>query len=642
MSVQFGKCNFDGKTVDPKELEEVRPVLAPYGPDREGFICRGNVGFLYRAFCTTKESRREVQPCVTASGVILTWDGTLDNREELISSVGHEVSHNSTDIEIVSGAYERWGVASFAKLIGDWALSIWDARSRSLILAKDFVGSRHLYYSVEKDQVTWSTVLDLLVLRAPHPLKLEEEYIAGWLAFFPAAHLTPYVGIHSVPPSSFVRLAKGTKAVRKYWDFNPAKRILYRTDPEYEERFRTLFANSVRRRLRSDLPVLAELSGGMDSSSIVCMADEVMAQGKAVAPRLDTISYYNDAEPSWNERPYFTEVEEKRGRAGCHISVDMDTSCDFNFDEDHFAVVPATVRRLDRAANEFISCMTLGGNRVLLSGIGGDEITGGVPTPAPELANLFTRGRLSILRRQLRVWALQKRKPWLHLLYESLSEFLPVTLRGGPENRRPAPWLSAQFIQQNRRALQGYPVRLNLFGALPSFQDNLHSLGSLRRQLSCSHPYPLLELRYPYLDRDLLEFMFSIPREQVVRPHQRRSLMRRSLAGIVPDKVLNRKRKAFVVRGPMAAISERVPAFLHLTSDMMCTAMGVVDEMAFAEVLKSVDRGQEIPIMPLMRTVTLEHWLRHCLGRNLLQTPTSGPFPRRASATNMGHKLEFF
>lgn len=126
--------------------------------------------------------------------------------------------------------------------------------------------------------MTWSTILDPLVLFAGHSFRLEEEYVAGWLAYFPAPHLTPYVGIHSVPPSSFVRLARKTLKVVKYWDFDPANEIRYRVDAEYEEHFRVVFSESVRRRLRSDSPVLAELSGGIDSSSIVCVADDVFAK----------------------------------------------------------------------------------------------------------------------------------------------------------------------------------------------------------------------------------------------------------------------------------------------------------------------------------------------------------------------------
>jgi asparagine synthetase B (glutamine-hydrolysing) len=90
MSAQFGRCNFDGKPADPQELERVRPVLAMYGPDAEGIFRKDNVGIIYRACHTTRESRLENQPHVSPSGVVITWDGRLDNREDLIGLLGHE------------------------------------------------------------------------------------------------------------------------------------------------------------------------------------------------------------------------------------------------------------------------------------------------------------------------------------------------------------------------------------------------------------------------------------------------------------------------------------------------------------------------------------------------------------------------
>src|SRR6202021_612527 len=107
--------------------------------------------------------------------------------------------------------------------------------------------------------------------------------------------------------------------VSKYWDFDPGKRIRYRIDAEYEEHFRSALATAVQRRLRSDRPILAELSGGMDSSSIVCIADTVIARSAAECPRLDTITWYDESKPNWGELPHFTKVEEKRGRVGYHI-----------------------------------------------------------------------------------------------------------------------------------------------------------------------------------------------------------------------------------------------------------------------------------------------------------------------------------
>jgi asparagine synthase (glutamine-hydrolysing) len=630
MSVQFGRWNFDGKPVDPTYLTKVKPVIAPYGPDNEGAYTISNLSILYRAFHTTKESRREIQPHISQSGAVITWDGRLDNRTELIRRLRDGLATSATDLSIVAAAYDEWGANCFAKLVGDWALSIWDAKSRSVLLAKDPIGTRHLYYSIDNNQVTWTTVLDPLVLFAGKSFALCEEYIAGWLSFFPAAHLTPYIGIHSVPPSSSVVIRNGQQTVAKYWDFDPAKQIRYRTDAEYEEHFRSVFAEAVRRRLRSDSPILAELSGGMDSSSIVCVADAIAARGAAETSRLDTISYYNDSEPNWNERPYFTKVEEKRGRPGTHIDMSSHESFKLEFDSDRFAATPGSIGvRPSEPSRQIAACMSCQGNRVVLSGIGGDEFTGGVPTPNSELADLLARGHFRTLALQLRVWALNKRKPWLHLLFDAAREFFPPALVGAPKHKRPAAWFDPAFVKRNRAALTGYDERTKLFGPLPSFQGHVATLDALRRQLTCSDLSSdlLQELRYPYLDRGLLEFVSAIPRDQLVRPGQRRSLMRRALVGIVPDELLNRKRKAFVTRGPRVRIAAELPHLLELGHHMVMSSLGMADSTRFVRALQEIRQEANIPLVSLMRTLGIELWLRNVAVRKVLGDPACQTWP---------------
>jgi asparagine synthase (glutamine-hydrolysing) len=621
MSVQFGRWNWDGKPVDQTFLAKVKPVIAAYGPDDEGAYAISNLSILYRAFHTTKESRRETQPHVTESGVVITWDGRLDNRAELIRHMRETLAISATDVSIVAAAYEEWGANCFAKLAGDWALSVWDGKSRSLLLAKDPIGTRHLYYSIDNDQVTWSTILDPLVLFAGKSFALCEEYIAGWFSFFPAAHLTPYIGIHSVPPSSSVVIRNGQPTVAKYWDFDPSKQIRYRTDAEYEEHFRTVFAEAVRRRLRSDSPILAELSGGVDSSSIVCMADALIARNAAETPRLDTISYYDDSEPNWNERPYFTKVEENRGRTGTHIDMGKQEGLKIELDSDHFAATPGSVGgRPSEASRQIGACILSQRNRVVLSGIGGDEFTGGVPTPVPELADLLAGGHFRTLAHQLKVWALNKRKPWFYLLFDTAREFFPASVAGIPKYRRPAPWLDPDFVKRNRVALTGYEDRTKIFGPLPSFQGTVGTVDALRRQLACSDlsSDPPREKRYPYLDRGLLEFVSAIPREQLVRPGQRRSLMRRALIGIVPGELLNRKRKAFVSRGPRVGIAEALPHLLEISQHLHISSLGIADSKRFVDALQKTRQGAEVPIVPIMRTLGMELWLRNLTARHVL------------------------
>ena len=637
MAILFGKCNLDGRPVAPEELEQVRALLAPYGSDEEELVRSGNFAALYRAFHTTKESRSERQPFTLASGAILIWDGRLDNREEVITALASAVSVECTDLELVGAAYERWKTQAFAKLIGDWALSVWDPKNCSLILAKDYMGTRHLYYSLKKDQATWCTLLDPLVLRAGHSFELNEEYVAGWLGLFPAPNLTPYAGIDSVPPSCYVELKAGVKRVARYWDFDPAHRVRYRTDREYEEHFRAVFAQSVRRRLRSDSPIAGELSGGMDSSSIVCMADHVLENGPPKT--IDTISYYDDLDPNWNERPYVEAVERKRGSEGLHVNIGSKDSVSFKLEDSEFIATPACALGRDEAAIQTAQFIKARGIRVLLSGIGGDEVTGGVPTAIPELADLLVTMQYRQLARHLKAWALWQKRPWHFLLWEVLREFLPVTRF--LTSIRPAPWISSEFAKQHERELSGYPERLRALGhSLPSLQENVHALDALRRQVAIAAKSSLAdcETRYPYLDRNLVEFLYSVPREQLVRPGQRRSLMRRALRGIVPEEILTRRRKAFVSRQPANLLRERFGEILAIVNSSTTSQIDWIDPEALVKTMKAVEAGDFQAYLPLIRTVLFEAWFEVAAAHSWIHTrPRSDTYskPTRFSSEEL-------
>jgi asparagine synthase (glutamine-hydrolysing) len=616
MSLQFGKFHFAGRALESGDLDPVRAIFERCSPDSGSSYSDRSVEIIYRAFHTTEESRVEKQPFILDSGEVVTWDGRLDNRDELLAEMGEVLSDSSTDVEAVASAYDRWGTDCFRKLIGDWALSVWIPRTSTIVLAKDFVGTRHLYYSMTNDQITWSTILDPLILAARHSFELEEEYVAGWLSLFPAPHLTPYRGVLAVSPGSYVRLSKRGSWCSKYWDFDPGKRIRHRTDAEYEEHFRNAFELSVKRRLHADSPVLAELSGGVDSSSIVCIADDVLAcEG---GPRLDTVSYYDDSEPNWDERPFFTRIEERRGRTGCHINIDEpaqqgDTSVT------EYGLSPGQPERKCDASVQLAACVERAGHRVLLSGIGGDEVLGGVPNPLPELADLLARGRVGEFGYRLTLWALSLRKPWIRLCRDTLLLFSSTSVLSSADQSKYPPWVNAQFIARNHRALRGYRPRTKIFGPAPSFQENLATLDGLRRQLaSLMLPTdPQYEVRYPYLDRDLLEFLYAIPRQQLVRPRERRSLMRRALKGIVPDEVLNRRRKAFVIRAPILTISAELERIAEKT-DLTMSAFGMVDRDRLLDEMRRAIRGADVAIVPLLRAFTLEAWLTALIDRRIL------------------------
>jgi asparagine synthase (glutamine-hydrolysing) len=611
MSAQFGRWDFDGQPVSPEQLKVIETQLAPYGPDVTSIWSYGGVNILY---CALQILRDELtrQPYISRSGLVVVWNGRLDNHSEIIEQLGSELSTASSDVEIAAAAYEHWSTACFARLVGDWSFTLWDAAAGVLILAKDPIGLQPLYYTREDRRLSWSSLLDPLTSLAEQGLKISEEYLAGCFAFYPAAHLTPYVGIYSVPPSTYVRCSIAKTEITKYWDFNPEKRIRYRTDAEYEEHFRSVFEQSVRRRLRSHLPVVAELSGGIDSSSIVCMADMIAAKGTSEAPRISTISYYDNSEPAWDERPYFTAVEQSRGESGCHIEITSDETFRIRFDSSRFPVTPSSFTQATDAAQQFATHLRSRGSRIVLSGSGGDEVLGGIPTPLPELRDLIAQARLKTLARQLELWALTKRKSWFSLFFQAARGFLPDNLAGFRGLESPAPWLTREFVARNEEAIAGYENRTKLFGALPSFQENLNALNGLRRQLAYTDlPHdPPYEKRYPYLDIELLEFVYAIPREQLVRPGCRRSLMRRALAGIVPAEVLNRRRKAFPARRPMFALASE---WKHLSAEqdpLVTRLFGMVDEKRFFQALERAARGEQVAIVQIIRTLSVEYWLR--------------------------------
>ncbi len=638
MSVQFGRWNFEGQTPAPDYVEKVSATLAPYGPDSDESYSKDGIRILYRAFHTTKESRRETQPHISLSGAVITWDGRLDNHADLISELRDSLTIASTDVAIVAAAYDKWGTHCFAKLIGDWALSIWNPVNRSLILAKDPIGLHHLFYSFDSNHVTWSTILDPLVLFAGKTFLICEEYIAGWFSHFPAPHLTPYLGLHSVPPSSWVLLRPRKHTVDKYWDFDPSKKIRYRTDAEYEEHFRAVFAKAVQRRLRSDSPILAELSGGMDSSSIVCMADTIIARGAAETPRLDTISWYDDSydhiEPDTNELHWINKVEEKRGRTGYHMNlrelkakeVVSQKSLNSDFASDRFAAVPIPGSRRSEIFHRYGAYMKSVGHRVVFSGLAGESATGGgVPSPTPELQNLIARARFGALAHQLKAWAAKMRKRRLPLLWEAARGFFSATSIIMPKYITPATWFHPGFVHRNHMAICGYPSRVKLFGPLPSFQENVRTLDAERSLLAFyALPSELLrEVRYPYVDRSLLEFMYAIPREQIVRVGQRRALMKRALAGIVPDELLNRRRKPFVPpeskeQAGKKGTSTEWPRLVEIGRSMISSSIGIVNPDRFFEALQKVQPNEEVLIDSFTRALILESWLRHLTSQGVL------------------------
>ncbi len=632
MSAQAGIWNFEGRPVDQAFLEKLTSAIERHGPDGGDTCIDGSIGMVYRAFHTTLESRLERQPYISARGNIITWDGRLDNRDDLLPLLWHKLTADQTDVAIVAAAFELWGTDCFVRLVGDWAVAVWKPMERELILAVDYMALRHIFYYPKKDYVWWCTDLAPLVLLSGDKFCIDDEYIAGYFAHDPDGHLTPYREIREVPPGQFVRIHTGRVSVHRYWSYSPKARIRYKTDPEYEEHFRHVFRQSVRRRLRADTPVLAELSGGLDSSSIVCMADDILSNEGANAPRLDTLSYYDKTEPNGDDWIYCQKIEEKRGRIGTHIDLSKMGSSPASLEYLDFAPVPGYFGPIRQIEVERSAAVRNGRYRVVLSGLGGDEFLGGMPDPLPHLADLIVQLKMVRLAKQLMAWSLVKRRPWVQLLWEASVSLLPSRLgQYLAKDAKVEPWIERDFANRTRLSIRQLGVDEHFGLRLPTRCQYIAAVLLIANKMA-KHTCPgtaLEEMCFPYLDQNLIEFILSIPASQLLRPGERRSLMRRSLASLVPAEVLFRRTKGISMRTPLLAMDNYWDELRAAFDSPLSSRLGYINQPRFLEKVNAVRNGRESQIIRTLKGVSLEFWLRDLQARHLIN---AGTFARQPLA----------
>jgi asparagine synthase (glutamine-hydrolysing) len=317
MSGIAGIYNFETKPVDPWQLTVLSQTLAERGPDGGTELITGRVAMAYRAFHTTAESRREHQPLVSVWGHTLCWDGRLDNRGELLALFANDCDR--TDAGLVLAAYQKWGTDFLSRIIGDFALSLWDPSVQTLMLARDPFGVRPLYYHRNNDALFWSSTLTSLLALPEIDAEVNDEYVAGCFALYPELSSTPYRGIDAVEPGQVITVKERQVQNCRFWRPAEADEINYANDREYEEQFRHLFREAVACRLRSDRPIWSELSGGLDSSSIIFMADKIQAEESGSSQPITTLSFVHDPSVTFFDRRFMEVVEKARGRHGVYM-----------------------------------------------------------------------------------------------------------------------------------------------------------------------------------------------------------------------------------------------------------------------------------------------------------------------------------
>jgi|SoiMethySBSTD1v2_1073268.scaffolds.fasta_scaffold00086_33 asparagine synthase (glutamine-hydrolysing) len=540
---------------------------------------------------------------------VLSWEGRLDNRTELALQLRDALRGRDAVEAIVAAAYERWGVPGLARLIGDWSVVIRDAARDTIVLASDYMGVRPLYYAEPDGQrLLWSHRLQSLVQEAGANA-LDEQFVAGYLSIGGYPNRTPYVGIHSVPPGHAVCVRPGGVRVEGFWAPPTSDSVRYRDEQRYDEELRSLFAAAVAVRMQSGEPVLAELSGGLDSSSVVCMAHHLMRH-HMVAPRpFSTVSYVY---PDSLDMPFIREVESFCGAEGTHLSI-----------QDHALMSELEVGEARPGSwvpmhRMVAALMRRSGARVFMTGENGDLAMGNWFDDSLQVAAALRRGRLRQAVHEAAAWSRSLNVPTAAVLYRGALAALPSSVA---PRRLHATDPQTRAAQAERSLV---PAFAEITGVLdvdellsPTWQDapperrnHFRALALVRELRLLQAPEILqdVDVTHPFTHRPLVEYVLSLPADVLCGPGEPRRLMRRAFADLWPRAVQERRSSTF--SAPWIEIMRDVTGVLQQTAEWQVVERGWVEPASLFARLHRLLHRLDCNEAQLRQILILECWLR--------------------------------
>ena len=553
MSGICGSFALDGAPADPAMLGAVLDALARRGPDRSAIASNGPVALGHALNATTPEALIEAMPWRHGeTGCVITADVRLDNREALLGQLGLEgAARTIGDGEIIVQAYLKWGRDCPAYLAGDFAFAIWDPRRQRLFAARDKVGMRQFIYHHQPGNLfAFATDAEALVQHARVPCRINEGRIADLIEGLEAIDgvSTFYESVLQLPPAHALIVDRETLAIWRYWQLEPTGIIERANDRAYEEAFLEVFTEAVKRRLRAPEGVLGSmLSGGMDSGSVVAVAARLLQQEGA--PPLKTVSAI-DTNPECLETrairallslPHLdpqlipSEMPDPVRQAVCEAV----RNCPEPFDG-HMAMVFAVYHTAQAA-----------GLKAVLDGLGGDTTLGSGNVVHWHLEE----GRIGAAWREARAdeqfWGdlMPAREQFAQL---ARQRFVPLGIRRVWRGLKPR--ITRTDPDKPRFLNHPFAQRIDFAARLARFREHT-ALGvdaSLEtRAKRMVHPFIIagrerydrvagsygIEQRDPFLDPQVLEFCLTLPVTQLKDAGWPKFILRRAMAGYLPDEV---------------------------------------------------------------------------------------------------------
>lgn len=613
-----GIYNLDGQAVEPALLQQ---LLGPVCKDSTG-KCRwwadGPIGMATHTRTSASHEFDYASDLAAADPrIVIEFDGRIDNRRELLERL-HSPSRDFTgesDSALVAAAYEQWNIECLDKVLGDFAFSLWDKSKRQLVCARDIFGVRSLFYCFNGKSLVWaSRIRQLLALNRISRI-LEKEYLANYLVRMSLPlELTPYKEVKRLEPAHSLVIENGRVSVKRYWKPDPKRTISYSSSKEYEQHFHELLRRAVKARLQTDGPVWCELSGGLDSSSIACVTKDLIDEEQVRIKDFSTLSWIYDEAYYSDERKWILPVIEKCGATGHLISCDEYYPLQFfgcaspRWDEPSFQNI------FDSLLERIRGMLRQAKVKVVLSGIAGDQVV--VPGFTPVyIADLFRRFQIGKALKEVARWQKDIKLPLATVFMNSCLRPLwrknLVQFEAEADAfQNPVPsWITPSFAKSmamDDRALcrlvaPPYQSR--------AFQSQCEHIMETAEILWRGEREDLCEHRYPYLDRHLVEFCLAVPWTELFRPGEPKSLVRRALAGVLPEKIRTRIGGMGPTHAFFLALSKEWPRIEPYLENPRLAELGCIDPKALHEALRLARAGCAATSPLMLATLSLENWL---------------------------------
>ena len=534
-------------------------IMAYRGPDGEGTWTKGNIGLTHRRLAIIDLSRAANQPMCNEDGTVwITFNGEIYNFQNLrrdLEERGHRFRTQS-DTETIIHAYEQYGRGCVEKLRGMFAFAIWDERTRTLFLARDRLGKKPLFYYPGRDRFLFASeikalLIDEAISRQPDPIAIDNFLALGYVP----GPRTAFKGIYKLPAAHWLELRDNQILSDRYWRIRYIPKLPISVADAVGE-LRTRFAEAVKIRLVSDVPLGAFLSGGVDSSAVVVH----MAQAMDRPVRTFSVGF---GDINFDERKFARQVARRYGTDHTELVIDAPvadvlSTLVWHYDEpfgDCSAVPSFAVAQLTR---KHVT--------VALNGDGADEAFGGYDWyKMDRLINLCRVMPLNVRMQFCKViQSLPSNLPGVSVVRKILRLAEAMTM---PPERRYVHWIE-HFGPREREKLytatfaetipKGEPDDLFAYlfrqidaddwlDVLLGADTSLYLCDDLLVKMDRASMANSLEARSPFLDHEFLEFVARLPVWFKQARGEKKRILKAALRGLVSDEILDRPKKGFGV-----------------------------------------------------------------------------------------------